>query len=319
MKFKIILGAVALMLMTVSCQTINGLIGRDGTQRSIMPKKEEIKGKLSFLSSKGRGKKKNKTKRETTEDVSLGTLNPSEEILFSMTDSLNSLACLTGEWYFDTVSGIEVTGEDDRPTIEFEEGSTRFYSTNGCNYFNGHFKLTGHKSIEFDDIIATTALCEGPDWEPLIAVMWDKVKYWDYSGTTEKKLIFKDGDSRVLATLKRHALEALNGLWNVIEISGRDVPAESLVMVIDLREKHVHGNTGCNLFNGTIYQDPDCDGSVQFQDMKVSKLACDNVSNETAFLVALEEVERAVLQDDDTALLTTGNGEVVLRLVRPSN
>ena len=319
MKLKVILGAVALMLTTVSCQTLNGLIGKGDSQHSIVPKKEEIKGKLSFLSSKGRGKKKNKAKHETTVDENVSSQNTSEEVLFSKTDSLNSLACLSGEWFFDTVSGIEVTGEDNRPTIEFEEGTTRFYANNGCNFFNGHFRLTGLKSIEFNDVIATAAICDGPDWEPLIAVMWDKVKYWDYSGNTEKKLIFKDADSRVVATLKRHALESLNGMWNVTEISGRSVPAESLVMVIDLREKHVHGNTGCNLFNGTIYQNPDYDGSVQFQDMKVSKMACDNVSTETAFLVALEEVERAVMSGDDSAVLTTADGEVVLRLARPNN
>ncbi|MDE6084833.1 MAG: META domain-containing protein, partial [Muribaculaceae bacterium] len=290
MKLKVILGAIALMLTTVSCQTLNGLIGKDDTQQSIAPKKEETKSKFGFLSSKGRGKKKSKSKQETQSEENTDKSIDNSEVLFSKADSLKSLACLAGEWYFETVGGIDVVGEENRPTIEFEEGSTRFYATNGCNFFNGKFELKGLKSIEFDDVIATAALCEGPDWESIIAVMWDKIKYWDYNGSSEKQLIFKDGDSRVIATVKRHALESLNGLWNVSEINGRQVPPESLIMVIDLREKHVHGNTGCNLFNGTIYQDPDCDGSVQFQDMKVSKMACDNLSTETAFLVALEEV-----------------------------
>ncbi len=319
MKSKNLLCLLAVTMSLSSCQTINRLVGQNPIKNTIVTQKNNVKKSFGLFQSKGRGKKVAAQDDEIVAETANEPETTSSQRTFAKTDSLRAVHRLAGEWYFDTVGGITVTGEENRPTLEFDENTTRFYATNGCDYFNGRYRLTDFKTITFDDVVGTLQDCHGPDWEPLISVMWDKVMYWDYRGGTEKQLTLKDSSSRVLATLKRHALENFNGLWRVAEINGRTPDGEPLVMVVDLRERHVHGNTGCNLFNGTIYQDPDSEGSVQFQDMTVSKLNCDNRANETTFLVALEQVEHVKLVGQDTAILSDAADREILKLKRSDN
>lgn len=313
MKSRYIFCLVSVILCFTSCQTINNVLGKRAVNNTTVTKKKTDRKPVKIFQIKKRGKKvssqndENQTENNVSDSIS-------KVRTFTEADRLRASRRLAGEWYFDTVGGIAVSGETNRPTLEFDENSTRFYANNGCNYFNGNYSIENFNDIKLENVISTLQDCSGPAWESLISDMWSKIEHWDYHGGAEKQLIFKNSEGKILATLKRHALENFNGLWQVAEINGHEPDGEPLVMVIDLRECHVHGNTGCNLFNGTIYQDPDSEGSVQFQDMSVSKKNCDNSANETAFLVALEQVEHVKLQGQDTAILYDIMNREILKL-----
>ena len=55
----------------------------------------------------------------------------------------------------------------------------------------------------------------------------------------------------------------------------------------------LHGKAGCNIFNGEIGLDRNKDWFIQFQNINVSRMKCDEakMSIERDLLVALEEVE----------------------------
>lgn len=257
-------------------------------------------------------------KRTTSSDSRLSNRDTADTRPFAAADSLSILAHLNGEWFFETVAGKRVTGEENRPSLTFEETTARFYASNGCNYFNGDFHVTGFNMMTFDNVIMTANHCDATPWGDYISAMWNVgTRFFTSNRGTEEYLDIRDSGNRSLATLHRHALSRLNGMWTAAKINGRSIPDEKApVIVIDLIELTIHGNTGCNLFKGSIYQNPDIDSSVQFQDMTVTRMSCPNADTERDFLVALEQVESATLSTDDLVTLLDKNRNPLLTLRR---
>lgn len=312
MKFNIIISSLILALLSgSSCSTINEITGRTpATQNKTVNKEQKTKSGQG----KQRGKRKSSHQPTTSPQESV---NSGSTHRFTPADSLEILKSLAGEWIFDNVAGIKVDGEDNRPSITFDESSTRFYATNGCNYYNGTFIIKGHNQMSFNGIISTANYCADLPWGEYITALWGITdKFYITRRGAEEYLDLRDNSDRSLATLKRHQLSSINGLWDVVEINGRKIQEENPSLVIDLIEKTVHGNTGCNIFNGTIYQHPDADSSIQFQNMAVTRMSCPGVATETAFLVALEQVERAIIENEDSIILTDSNDRRLLLLKR---
>lgn len=87
-------------------------------------------------------------------------------------------------------------------------------------------------------------------------------------------------------------------------------------LVIDTDQLSIHGNTGCNIINGVITIDGDKYHAIQFEDIVSTRKPCQNISNETALLVALEEAVSARLADKNTLQLIDNKGNVVATLSR---
>lgn len=303
---------IVTLLAGSSCSTINEITGRTPAAGT---KTEQKSAKTS--SNKQRGKRK-----KNNEIAQVQSVQQADNVVrkFTKTDSIALTKRLAGEWFFENVAGIKVEGEDNRPSLTFDENVARFYASNGCNYYNGNYVVNGFNSIAFQNVISTSNICYEIPWADYITAMWNIASgmYITTRGS-EEYLDIRDSKERSLATLRRHQLGLLNGLWSIVEINGRHLNGTELpTIVIDLLERTIHGNTGCNLFNGTIYQNPDVDRSVQFQDMRVTRVACPNTAVETAFLVALEQVEQAIIENDDEAVLTDNSGRRLLLLKRTS-
>lgn len=225
---------------------------------------------------------------------------------------------LNGEWMFDNAYGKSVPGEDDRPSLYFDAAKKRFYAFNGCNYINGDYVIDGSDRLKFDDLVSTQEYCaDQPQSSELTALIKQTVYFKLTSLHREEYLELMNDRHQKIGTLHRHCLEALNGMWEVAEIRGQKVSRDvAPTIVIDLPEKRVHGHSGCNLFTGSIYQDPDKELSVQFQGMRVPKSNCPNLSVQTALLVALEQVEQAQLEGDLRAVLCDENGNRLVVLTR---
>lgn len=107
------------------------------------------------------------------------------------TNSLND----TG-WQLENLLGQTVmTGT--RVTIKFEEN--RFYGTDGCNQYNGSFKLEAEK-INIDENIATTRMaCEESIMQQGSAYLAMLVQAATYEGSDQQMVLF-DEDGKTLAT-----------------------------------------------------------------------------------------------------------------------
>lgn len=225
---------------------------------------------------------------------------------------------LNGEWMFENAWGKSVPGEDDHPSIIFEASKTRFYAFNGCNYLNGDYNVVSSDALKFENTISTQQYCVDMPQASELTALLNQTRYFKITAVgSEEYMELMNDKKQKIGTLRRHCLEALNGMWEVESVGSARIDRRfPPTLVIDLIEKRIHGHSGCNLFNGSIYQDPDKDVSVQFQGMKVSKMNCSTVDLETALLVALEKVEMAKLEGDTRATLCDGNGNPLITLVR---
>lgn len=298
-----------LLIVSSSCSTINEILGRDTHTNTTNTTQTK-----TTLTRKHRGK-------VVKDDISTASRSHSSIVSpnqsFTTTDSIALVKSLAGEWIFESVSGISITGEDNRPSITFDDSSNRFYANNSCNFFNGRYNIGGVSNMMFTDIISSVNLCTEIEWADYITALWPNVKYFTQSlKGTEQYIKLKNHNNKTIAILKRHSSQLLNGMWDVTEINGRKLKDNKPTIVIDLIERKVHGNTGCNIFNGEIYQNADIEMSIQFQGMKVSRVGCPYVETETAMLIGMELVEKALIETPDDVILTDNNNRHIIRLSR---
>ena len=115
-------------------------------------------------------------------------------------------------------------------------------------------------------------------------------------------------------------MEFLNGNWQVTSIDGNPVENDECTVFFDISELKIHGNTGCNFFNGKIYIDPARTNSIDFSDMGTTRVACPNAAQESAMLVALESTTTARSgRDGRVAVLLDSEGNELMTLKRIQN
>lgn len=201
---------------------------------------------------------------------------------------------LEGEWTVLTVAGKKVT-MDEPPYLIFETGSGRLYGSLGCNVVNGQFTSAAEsKGLHFDELISGNAACAFSRTETQIANALKQTYQYSIAnadGDDQAILTLKSKSGSALMTLKQHSLSVVNGAWTVTEIDGTRLNDESVRIVIDVQERHLHGNAGCNLINGEVVLDANKDNCLQFAGITATKKACPDLTTQTALLVALEEVE----------------------------
>ncbi len=222
---------------------------------------------------------------------------------------------LNGEWTIAEVFGEKVTGEE-RPYVNFSVSEKRFYGSNGCNIINGDYAVSGN-GLTFDNVITSMKSCDNALFEYKINNAINQVRSYSVERIgNEYYLSLLDEKKIKVLILRKHNMDYLNGAWKVMTIEGKSFDGEDLQLVIDIPELRMHGHTGCNIVNGQLLIDPDKNNSIQFHQLISTLMSCHNQQAETAFLVALEEVESAKKGEDDTALFYDKAGEMILVLKR---
>lgn len=232
---------------------------------------------------------------------------------------------LGGEWVITSVGTKVISQDEDMPYINFVPEEGKFYGSNGCNVLNGQFKLEGN-TLTFSHVLSTMRYCAHIDYDAQINDVFkdnNKVNAAVKKIGNETYLYINDSTGKSILTLSRHNMQFLNGYWLVTEINGQPVDDEEANIFFDINELKIHGNTGCNYFNGNILIDPTGANSISFSGMGVTRMACPKGEQERTMLVALEETTTVVQGNNDTALLLDGSGKRVLTLKRtalvPSN
>lgn len=222
---------------------------------------------------------------------------------------------LNGEWTVYSVRGNVVTGEE-RPYVTFDIPAKRFYGNNGCNYINGDLTVAVNHAVKFDNMISTMKMCQDDQFQYLINLALNDVV--SYSARYEKPITFldlKDAAGQTVLVLRRHNMDFLNGGWKVTELNGTPlVQEDDATMTFDTADLKIHGTTGCNIFNGEMFIDPDKTDSLQILQLVTTRMMCAPDSRETEFLLALESVETARRQSDGTVVLYSADGNQLFKL-----
>lgn len=261
-------------------------------------------------SKKKSNKKKKSSKKPLMPQVAAGQ---DEKQHYSVEISDNTL---NGEWTIAEVNGEKITGEENRPYINFSVAEKRFYGSNGCNILNGDFIVKG-TDLTFENVISTQKACHEAPFEYEINFTIGQVKSYmvDRIGN-EYYLSLFDANKVQTMVLRKHNMDYLNGAWQVMTIDSEACDGEGVQMVIDIPELKLHGNSSCNIVNGQLLIDPDKENSIQFHQLISTLKACPNQNLETSFFVALEKVESAKKGENETVLMYDKNGIVVLVLKR---
>lgn len=233
---------------------------------------------------------------------------------YTQTAMANSIE---GEWTIYSVRGTTVEGEE-RPYINFDLAANRFYGSNGCNILNGDLALSpekGSHSLRLDNVISTLQMCQDAPYEYLINLALSDVR--SYSVRQEAPLTFidlKGANGKTIMVLRRHNMDFLNGAWRVETLNSTPLQEEAdATLTIDIPDLRIHGCTGCNIFNGDIFIDPDKLHSMQFLSIGTTRKMCRN-SRETEFILALEEVESAKALSPTSVDLLNRAGKPVMTL-----
>lgn len=225
---------------------------------------------------------------------------------------------VSGDWAIEEVCGKPVVGQTP-PYLKFVPSEKRVYGNNGCNTINAGYSYNAADStLSFSNVISTMMMCnvEGiTDIEINAAISNVKYYTWENKGD-EYYLYLWDTYHQPMLTLMHQNFEFLNGTWRVVSIEDEAVSDPEVKLVIDVAEGKVHGNTGCNVLNGSLDLYMENPNSISFQDLITTRMACPNPEYETRLLVALESTERAKPISSDRVLLLNGAGDVVLTLQR---
>lgn len=226
---------------------------------------------------------------------------------------------IDGEWVIIEAGKYKISQDEDMPYLNFESTKGNFYSSNGCNILNGKFEVRGENVIAFSNVLSTMMACPHIKYEAAInSVIMDGssvMAFFENKGS-ESYLTFKSSSGTKLMVLRRNNMEKLNGQWVAEEIGDVNVKEANMDIFIDVAELTVHGNTGCNFFNGDIIIDPAKENSIQFQSMAVTMRLCPNSDYERIFLIALEETDSYELDGSSTLWFNDSKGHKVMKLTR---
>lgn len=222
---------------------------------------------------------------------------------------------INGEWTIYSVRENLVKGEE-RPYVTFDLSQKRFYGNNGCNYINGNLVLEPEGKIRMTDVISTLKMCQDDQFQYLINLALNDVR--SFSVRQQGPLTFldmKDNSGRIILVLRRHNMDFLNGAWKVTALNGTPLQEEEdATMTFDTTDLKIHGTTGCNIFNGEMFIDPDKVNSLQILKLATTRMACAPDSRETEFLLALEGVETARRSEGNSIVLCDADGKVLFNL-----
>lgn len=228
---------------------------------------------------------------------------------------------IKGDWAIAKVNGKSAVGEK-APFIKFVPAEKKIYGNNGCNVINAEYEYNPEDStIRFSYLSSTMMLChkEGiTDTEINIALDQTRFYTWRLDEDNYYIEFYNEAREPVMELLHQN-FQFLDGTWSVKEISGEKVDVPDMKVVIDIEEGKLHGNTGCNIFNGTIETNMASVNSISFQAITKTLMMCPDINYETLLLAAFEEVVKAKPLRGNKVELLDSEDKVVLLLQRTSD
>lgn len=297
MKLSAISLSLATAVILSSCSLFNSVTGK-----SESPKKDV---KVETVTTDKHKKHKNESTSAAPNEV-LGTMPTSDQLLGA-------------QWNITGVGNTVINDEENTPYIAFDNGG-RFYASDGCNILNGDYVLRSDGKLTFNSVLSTMKMCPDIAFADMVASNISDGKIYSVDCKRigqETYLYLKNDKGTTVLTLRRHNMEFLNGNWLITGADGKKIDDEEATVFIDIPALKIHGNTGCNFFNGDIYIDPARSNAVDFSKMALTRMACPKSDQERCIMVGLEQTVTAIAgKNADTVLLLDGNGKQVMTLKR---
>lgn len=271
--------------------------------------------------------KKSTTNQESSVEVKKESVLPTdrEDIVQPVssvyTSAEISKGIVKGDWAIETVNGKNTVGEK-APFLKFVPSENRVYGNNGCNVINAEYKYSPQDStIRFSYLSSTMMMChkEGiTDMEINLALDAARYYSWNLNGDDYYLTLYNENHEAIMSLMHQN-FQFLNGTWSVKEISGEAVNVPKMKLVIDVEEGKLHGNTGCNVINGSLEINMESANSISFQAISKTLMLCPDANYETQLLVALEEAMRAKPLKGDKVEFLDSQDKPVLVLERTSD
>ena len=233
--------------------------------------------------------------------------------------SSEAAARLAGEWTIVQVGTTTIDRDEDMPYINFVPATGQFYANNGCNTLNGSYTVSDDNVLQFYGVLSTMKYCADVKFDTEINMIIADNKPSKFAFNTvgsESFIDILDAQGRTVMKLRRGDLAFLNGHWEVKSISGIDKLEAPADIFFDVAELKLHGNTGCNYFNGTMYLDHRLSNAVDFSNIGITRMACPYSAQETAMLVALEQTASVINGGGDRVMLLDSEGKQLMTLER---
>lgn len=228
---------------------------------------------------------------------------------------------LSGDWAVETVLGKKAVGET-APFIKFVPGENRIYGNNGCNVINGSYTANVNAgTITFGHLATTMMMCgQNNITDAEIGEALALAAGYTVENGSDDESILKlfDAGGRQVMELMHRDFHFLDGTWVVTAIDGEKVTVEGMKVALDVDEKRLHGNTGCNIINGELETDMDAANSISFSRIGMTRMACPDSGWETRMMVALEEAVTAKKVSSDEIEFIGSNGRQVMLLKKTS-
>lgn len=228
---------------------------------------------------------------------------------------------ISGYWAISEVGGKKAVGEE-TPFLKFEQSTGMVYGNNGCNTLNSQYQVNPKDSVlRFTNTVTTMRACATPGLSEVdINLALANTAYYTWSRKGEVYTItLLNNNRQPLMTLAHQNYDFLNGTWTVTSLNKKKVDNPDIKLVIDMEEQKIHGNTGCNILNGTILTDMAQSGAITFTGLATTRMMCPDIELETELLVTLEEVAAAKPVNSKTVNFMDAHGEVVLTLTRTTD
>lgn len=207
-----------------------------------------------------------------------------------------SVADIDGEWSIIEINGTAVVPAPGQayPYIGFDQGTGRVHGNAGCNRLMGTFDVLaepGH--IDLSQLGTTRMMCPDMTVEQNVLNALAQVKRYVKLDDENIALCGKSA-RRPILVLKKKAPDMtvadLNGKWKIVEAMGVAVP-DSLenqpFVELNVAEKKLHAQAGCNLLNGGYQTDESNPASISFPQLISTMMACPDMATEDRVKQAL--------------------------------
>lgn len=224
-----------------------------------------------------------------------------------------------GEWVVTECNGKAIVeGSESVPFVVFNLEDGKVYGNNSCNVINGLFTVGDNQALKIENLISTMMACHNAPQEAEIMQSLNGAVKYDVAEVDGKEFLNLIGEKAdTLLTLKRHDMTFLNGTWRVEALADSLVELNDAKLVLDVNEKTIHGNSGCNIVNGVLDIDRSKDNAIQFSALASTRMMCPNIQFETELLLALENTETAAVgANEDQVIFFDANSQPVLTLKR---
>lgn len=258
---------------------------------------------------------------ETGENAEAGSAEKVQDASKKVQDAVNKTeGNISGDWAIETVMGKKAVGET-VPFIKFSPSENRIYGNNGCNVINAQYEAdAAKKSITFSNLATTMMLCADTNITDAEVgqALGTATSYSIEKSDTDQTLTLYDAGGKTVMTLMHRDFHFLDGTWAVVAIDGENVDIDGMKIALDVDERRLHGNTGCNIINGELETDMDTPNSISFSQIAMTRMACPNSGWETRMTMALEEAVTAKRISKDEIEFIGSNGQQVMLLKRTS-